>query len=186
MNPSVAQLLEAIDTVPADQVVVLPNNKNIVATAQQAGGGSSKRVAVVPSRTIPQGVAAVLAMNSDLPFDENLAAMERALSSVKSAEVTRAVRATTIEGRRVDVGQAIGIIDGELRVVANDVASAVEECVEAMLTPEASLLTVYAGLDARGEDAHALVERLQAKFDGLEVELIRGGQPHYPYILSLE
>jgi DAK2 domain fusion protein YloV len=186
MNPSAAEILAAIEACPGDQVVVLPNNKNIVATAQQAADRSSKRVAVVPSRTIPQGVAAVLAMNSDQPFEENAAAMERALSSVRSAEVTRAVRATTLEGRSIAVGQAIGIVDGHLRVVADDVASAVLGCVDGMRAPETSLLTIYAGEDARDEDATGLVAELRARHPELEVELVRGDQPHYPYILSLE
>jgi hypothetical protein len=186
MNPSAAEVLAAIEACPAGQVVVLPNNKNIIATAEQAAERSSKRVTVVPSRTIPQGVAAVLAMNSDQPFEENAAAMERALASVRSAEVTRAVRATTLEGRRIEAGQAIGIVDGELRVVAGDVNAAVLACVDEMRSPDASLLTLYAGEDARDEDADALVAELRARHPELEVELVRGGQPHYPYILSLE
>jgi len=186
MNPSAAEILEAIESCPAEQVVVLPNNQNIVATAQQAAERSSKRVAVVPSRTIPQGVAAVLAMNSDQPFEENAAAMERALTSLRSAEVTRAVRATTLEGRRIEAGQAIGIVDGHLRVVAGDVSSAVLACVEEMRSPETSLLTIYAGEDSRDQDAGALVGELEARHPELEVELVRGEQPHYPYILSLE
>jgi len=186
MNPSAAEVLAAIEACPAGQVVVLPNNKNIIATAQQAAGRSPKRVAVVPSRTIPQGVAAVLAMNADQPFEENAAAMERALASVRSAEVTRAVRATTLEGRRIEVGQAIGIVEGHLRVVAEDVAGAVLACVEEMRSAGASLLTIYTGEDARDEDADALAAELRARHPGLEVELVRGGQPHYPYILSLE
>jgi dihydroxyacetone kinase-like predicted kinase len=143
-------------------------------------------VAVVPSRTIPQGVAAVLAMNSDEPFEENVSAMERALASVRSAEVTRAVRATTAGGRKIAAGQAIGVVDGELRVVADDVASAVLACVDEMRSPDSSLLTLYTGEDARDEDAAALVSTLRARYPDIEVELVRGDQPSYPYILSLE
>ncbi|MCH7890922.1 MAG: helix-turn-helix domain-containing protein, partial [Gemmatimonadetes bacterium] len=97
MNPSAAEILEAIESCRAQQVVVLPNNKNIIAAAQQAADSSEKLVSVVPSRSVPQGVSAVLALNPDLSFDENAEAMERALASVRSAEVTRAVRATTID-----------------------------------------------------------------------------------------
>jgi DAK2 domain fusion protein YloV len=186
MNPSAGEILEVIEACPEAQVVVLPNNKNIIASAKQAAERASKQVAVVPSRSLPQGVAAVLALNPDLPFEENTAAMERALTSVRSAEVTRAVRATTIEGRRIEMGQAIGIIDGKLCVVAKDIAAAVKACVEEMRSPQAGLLTLYSGRDVRDEDAETLAAELRAQYPDLEVELVPGGQPHYHYILSLE
>ena len=186
MNPSAGEILAAIDACSQDEVVVLPNNKNIIAAAQQASESSSKRVAVVPSRSVPQGVAAVLALKSDVPFEANVAEMERALTSVRSAEVTRAVRATVLEGRRIEEGQAIGIVDGSLRVVAPDVPSAVRDCIDLMLAPDASLLTLYAGEDVREPDAQSLATELRSQYNGLEVQLVPGGQPHYPYILSLE
>jgi len=167
-------------------VIVLPNNKNIVATARQAATESSKRVAVVPSTSLPQGITAALALNRDLSFAANTEAMERALASVRSAEVARAVRATTIEGRDIAAGQAIGVIDGALRVVEDDLATAVRGCIDAMMSDVASLLTIYSGDDVREADAEALAASLRERYDSLEVELVRGGQPHYPYILSLE
>ena len=191
MNPSAAEILEAIESCRAEQVVVLPNNKNIIAAAQQAADSSGKLVSVVPSRSVPQGVSAVLALNPDLGFDENAEAMERALASVRSAEVTRAVRATTIDGRRIEMGQAIGVVEGAVRAVADDLESAVLGCVTEMLAPEsspadASLLTIYIGRDVRDEDAEALAKALRDRHPQLEIELVHGGQPHYPYILSLE
>jgi DAK2 domain fusion protein YloV len=186
MNPSAGEILAAIGSCPTNDVIVLPNNKNIIASAQQAARESSKRVLVVPTRSIPQGIAAAVALSAELSAEENSAAMERALAFVRSAEVTRAVRATTIEGRHVAVGQAIGLIDGALRVVAGDVASAAQQCVDEMLSPDASLLTVYAGEDVRAEDAEALVTALRERHPALEIELVQGGQPHYPYMLSLE
>jgi DAK2 domain fusion protein YloV len=186
MNPSAAEILEAIEACPAEHVVVLPNNKNIIAAARQAAEKASKRVAVVPSRSIPQGVAAVLALNPDLPFEATTEAMESALTSVRSAEVTRAVRATVVDGRHIEMGQAIGIIDGALRVVAEDIEAAAEACVDEMLSSETSLLTLYAGEDVRDKEAEALAVAMRARYPDLEVELVRGGQPHYPYILSLE
>ncbi len=186
MNPSAGEILQAIESCSADRIVVLPNNKNIIASAKQAAEKSTKQVTVVPSRSVPQGIAAVLALNSDLSFDANTAAMEGALATVRSAEVTRAVRATTIEGRRIEIGQAIGVVDGALRVVADDIDAAVHACVEEMRSPESSLLTLYAGHDTRDEDAAALVDELRDSYPDIEVELVRGGQPHYPYLLSLE
>jgi len=186
MNPSAGEILESIEACPEEQVIVLPDNKNIIAAAEQAAERSSKRVRVLPTRSIPQGVAAVLALNHDLSFDENVVAMERAIASVRSAEVTRAVRATVIDGRRIEIGQAIGVIDGSLQVVADDIAAAVRACVDTMLAPDASLLTLYAGQDVRDEDAKALADELRALHPALEIELIQGGQPHYPYLISLE
>ena len=186
MNPSAGDILEAIESCAESAVAVLPNNKNIIAAAQQAGERSSKHVVVISSRSIPQGIAAVLALNSDATLDENERAMEGALDSVRSAEVTRAVRATTIEGKRIEVGQPIGIIDGSLEVVADEVAKAAEACVARMMTPAASLLTIYVGKDARGDEAEALAEALRTKYAKIEVDLVGGGQPNYPYIISLE
>ena len=191
MNPSAAEILEAIESCRAQQVMVLPNNKNIIAAAQQAADSSEKLVSVVPSRSVPQGVSAVLALNPDLDFDENAEAMERALASVRSAEVTRAVRATTIDGRRIEMGQAIGVVEGAVRAVADDLEGAVLGCVAEMLAPEsspvdASLLTIYVGRDVRDEDAEAMAQTLRDRHPQLEIELVHGGQPHYPYILSLE
>ncbi len=186
MNPSASEILAAIDACPAEEVLVLPNNKNIIAAAEQAAEQSSKRAAVVPSRSIPQGVAAALARSQDLPFEANTAAMERALASVRSAEVTRAVRPVTIDGRRVEVGEAIGVIDGSLRVVADSIASAAQQCVDEMLSNDASLLTLYSGAEMRAEDAEALARDLRLRYPALEVELVHGGQPHYPLLLSVE
>ena len=186
MNPSAGEILEAIESCAAEQIAVLPNNKNIIAAAQQAAEESTKQVTVVPSRSIPQGIAAVLALTPDLSFEANTAMMERALASVRSAEVTRAVRATTIEGKRIELGQAVGVVDGAMRVVADDIDAAVRACVEAMRSPDSSLLTLYAGEDVRDEDAERLVEALGDHYPDVEVELVRGGQPHYPYLLSLE
>jgi DAK2 domain fusion protein YloV len=186
MNPSAGDLLRAIQSCASDEVVVLPNNKNIIATAEQAAAESTKRVAVIPSRSIPQGIAAVLTLNSDVPFDANVAAMRSALASVRSAEVTRAVRDTTLDGRRVAVGQAIGIIDGVLRVVEDDIAATTEGCVEAMMSDGASLLTMYAGAGTRRADAEQLADRMRQRYTALEIDLVEGGQPHYHYIISLE
>jgi DAK2 domain fusion protein YloV len=186
MNPSAGELLAAIEACKDDEVVVLPNNKNIIAAAEQAAAESTKHVVVVPSRTIPQGIAAVLTLNSDVSFDANAEAMRSALTTVRSAEVTRAVRGATIDGRRVEVGQAIGIIDGELRVVEDDVNVAAVHCVQEMASDGAALVTVYAGAETRGADAQELMATLGDVLPGIEVDLVQGGQPHYHYIISLE
>ncbi len=186
MNPSAGEILAAIDACQQNDVIVLPNNKNIIAASDQAAGESDKRVCVVPTRSIPQGIAAALALDPDLGLESNAEAMRDASAAVRSAEVTRAARATVVGGREIAVGQAIGIVDGELRVAAADVAAAAVDCVEEMLHPGASLLTVYYGADVRAEDTESLAAELRSRYAILELELVAGGQPHYPYLLSLE
>ena len=186
MNPSAGEILEAIEACRAEQVVVLPNNKNVIAAAEQAAERATKRALVVPSRSIPQGVAAVLALSPDLTFEKNGEVMEQALDSVRSAEITRAVRETTIDGRRIELGQAIGVVDGVLSVVESDIDSAVGACVAKILSPEAGLLTLYASQDVRDQDSERLANALRERYPQLEIELIWGGQPHYAYLLSLE
>lgn len=188
MNPSAAEILDAIGQCDAERVVVLPNNKNVIATAQVAAESSPKRVAVLATRTIPQGMAAVLALNADEPFEANVEAMERALTSVRSAEITRAVRSTVVDGHQVESGQAIGLVEGHLEVVENNVDDAVRFCVERLVAASdaPSLLTLYVGDEVRGADAETLAQDLRRQFTSMEIEVVPGGQPHYPYILSLE
>jgi hypothetical protein len=128
----------------------------------------------------------VLALNRDLTFEQNVEAMEGALAAVRSAEIARAVRATVMDGRQVAEGQAIGIIEGALRVVENDLPSAVLATINELSPGDAGLLTVYSGQDVREQEAEVLVTKLRDRYPSLEIEMVRGGQPHYPYILSLE
>ena len=186
LNPSAGEILAAIESCPQEQVVVLPNNGNIIAAAEQAAAQADKSAVVIPSRSIPQGIAAVLALSPDLSFEENSAAMARAIGQVRSAEVTRAVRATTMDGQKIDAGQAIGIVDGKLSVVSHSIEEAVLESVVKMGPETASLLTVYSGSDVRAGGDDALANRLREQHPDLEIELVRGGQPHYAYLLSLE
>jgi hypothetical protein len=186
MNPSAGEILEAIDACPQDHVIVLPNNGNVIAAADQAAAEAEKTVAVVPSKSIPQGVAAVLALSPDLSFDENVGSMARAATSVRSTEVTRAVRATVINGRKIHAGQAIGIVEGDLTVVSTDLEQAVHDSITEMDPARANLLTVYSGADVRQHEAEALVQELRERNPDLEVELVPGGQRHYSYLLSLE
>jgi DAK2 domain fusion protein YloV len=186
MNPSAGEILEAIESASGRQVIVLPNNKNIVAAAEQAAHESPKDVVVIATTSVPQGIAAALTLNPDLSLGENKALMEHSLGSVRSGEVTRAVRATTLNGRAVRVGDVIGLVDGDLRVVASAVPEAVAETVQAMLQDDASLLTLYSGRDTSEGDATILAESMREEHNTIEVELIRGGQPHYLYLISVE
>ena len=186
MNPSAGDILAAIEACDQDYVVTLPNNQNIIAASEQAAEQSSKQVKVLPSRSVPQGIAAALALSPDLSFEENVASMRRAMDSVRSAEVTRAAKPGVIDGRKFQTGQAIGLVDGSLQVVADDIAAAALACIEKMHAEDTSLLTLYTGSDVRDEEASALAAELRARYPGLEIELVAGGQPHYPYLISLE
>jgi DAK2 domain fusion protein YloV len=186
MNPSAGEILAAIDATGARDVIVLPDNKNVILAAQQAARASSARVHVVPSRSVPQGIAALIAANSEAGVDENVAAMSAAIVAVRTGEVTHAARATTISGLSIAQGQPIGLVDGELCVAEPSIAAAVRACVARMLDGgDASLVTLYAGEGEDAASAEALAEALRAEF-GVDVEVAAGGQPHYPYLIGVE
>ena len=186
MNPSTEEILAAIKICPSEQVIVLPNNKNIVMAARQAAEHSEKNVRVVPTISISQAVAALLALNPEASIEENVAAMEEARASVRSAEIARAVRPALINGLRIRKGQAIAIIDGELSVAADSLRAAVRASVARMLSDDSGLITLYYGQEVTREEAQALAADLTKEHPSLEVELVSGGQPHYPYIVSVE
>lgn len=186
MNPSAEEILDAVRAVPAHTVVVLPNNKNVLLAARQAAGLAEKRVLVVPTHSIIQGMAAMLAFNPYHEPAELLAGMERAADQVVCGEVTRAVRQTRLEGRDIAAGDYLGL-DGE-RIVSNspDVHQVLADLVEALLREEHGLLTLYYGAEVTEEQAGQCVHFLQTRFPSLDIELHFGGQPLYQYYLSLE
>jgi DAK2 domain fusion protein YloV len=186
MNPSTEELLAAADACPSQEVVILPNNKNVVMAARQAAEHSAKAVRVVATTSVPQGVAALLALDVEAGLEENAAAMEAARRSVRTAEVTRAVRATISGGLRVRRGQAIALIDGELKVAEESLRSAVRAALDQMVTPESGLITLYYGADTTLDEAQALADDVAREHPSLEVELVAGGQPHYHYVVSAE
>jgi dihydroxyacetone kinase-like predicted kinase len=154
--------------------------------ARQAAEGLPQRVHVIETRSVPQGVAALIAHNSEQPFEENVAAMTAAASAVRTAEITRAARATTVNGVTVAEGQPIGIIDGELAVADASVAAAALACARRMHDAgDATLLTLYTGEGEDASSAEALAAAIRAELD-VEVEVVESGQPHYPYLIGLE
>ncbi len=186
MNPSVRQILQAVDMAPSDNVVLLPNNKNIVLTASQVQGVSSKHVSVVPSRTIPQGVAALLAFNYDLAVDKNTLAMTEALQSVTTVEITRAMRRTQMNGVKVHKGQFIAIRNDKELIAAGDVLDEVVlEALEKSGASDAELVTLYSGVEVDSATAKDVASGIRARYR-IEVELVDGGQPHYDFIISIE
>jgi len=187
MNPSVQEILQAVESVPSQKVILLPNNKNIILTASQVQPLTSKEVVVVPTRTLPQGVAALIAFDYEGTLEENAQAMKEAVATVKTVEVTRAVRTTQIKGLKVAKGQAIAIVDDEEIVAAGDSAAQVLfEAIDEAGVESLEVLTVYYGGDVEVAEAERIVERIQNKYPEKQVEMVSGGQPHYDYIVSLE
>lgn len=186
MNPSTREILDAIESCPEERVFVLPDNKNVELVARQAAAQSSKRVYVIPTRSVPEGIAAAMALDPDADDETNARRMAEAAASVRWAEVTLAARETTHGGRRIRAGQPIALVQGELTVVADSIEGAVFEAVGQMSTPDATLLTLFAGAGVPDEEARSLAHRLAERYPQLEVEVVRGEQPHYPYILSME
>ena len=186
MNPSTRDLVDHVAQASAAEVIVLPNNPNIVSTAQQAASVSPKPLHVLPTTAIPQGVAALLAFNPDLDVATNLAQMQGAVAGVRCGEVTRGVRSTSVHGVRVRQGQAIALLDGELVAASGTVLEALQElCLQA--SPGAgALITLYWGGDTQEEEAQAAAESVRSWCPGVEVELAYGGQPHYSYLVSVE
>ena len=186
MNPSVQALLEAANTAGARDLIILPNNKNVVAAAEQASAAANGQIHVVPSRSVPQGVAAVLCFNPEESLEHNLEAMRQALDTVVSIEVTRAVRPSNIDGVPVAAGQYIGLREGELASTGDSPEAALNSVfAQVGLSPEA-VVAVYWGADASQRLAEELVRCLEEENPGMQVDLIYGGQPHYHYLASVE
>ncbi|MBN1876830.1 MAG: DAK2 domain-containing protein [Anaerolineae bacterium] len=186
MNPSTAEILAAVEQVPAEQVIILPNNKNILMASEQAARMSKKEVAVVPTRSIPQGVSALLAMDQQATIDGNVVVMLNAAKDIISGEVTWAVRDVELNGIEVREGDAIGLLDGELVVDTGSYDEAVHWLLAEANLDERELVTLYYGEDVEEVEATSLVETLYEAYPDLEFEIVTGGQPHYPYIISIE
>jgi len=186
MNPSTRQILQAIESCPQEQVIVLPNNKNVILGAQQAARNSRKRVRLVGTLSVPQGMAALLALNPEEGLDDNAALMEDARREVRTIEVTKAIRTTTVAGLRVRAGQDIALLDGTLAVAEDSPQAAVRESLNRLVNDQTSLITIYYGAQSTAEDAEALADEVRAVYPSLQVDIVYGGQPHYRYIVSLE
>jgi DAK2 domain fusion protein YloV len=186
MNPSTEDLLQAIERLPQPDVIVLPNNGNIVMAARQAAEMSAKRVRVLPTKTLPQGIAAKLSFNYQAGLDDNMRAMEAALRQVGTAEITAAVRDATVDGVQVRAGQTIGLLDGNLVTAADDREQVIDDLLGRMGLEEREIVTVYYGQMTAHTEAEALAQRIQARFPNVEIEVQDGGQPLYDYIISAE
>jgi DAK2 domain fusion protein YloV len=186
MNPSVQQILNAIESAQSQAVVFLPNNRNIVPAARQAAELAEKPVRVVPSLTVPQGIAAMLAFNPELSCDENAIAMEREIASVRTGEVCDAVREVELNGVPVRKGQAIGLLERELVAAEETPGEALASLLRSANVEDEELVTLYWGGDVAEEDAGEARALLHREFPNIELDVVYGGQPHYHYIVSIE
>ena len=187
MNPSTDDILSAIKHVNAENVYILPNNKNIVLAANQASDiCEDKKIFVIPSSTIPQGIAAMLSYNEAAEPEENLETMKSALGDVKTGEVTFAIRDTSVEGKEIRKNNIMGISDNGIDVVGTEVDQVTKDLVESLVDEDSGLITLYYGEDISEEDANALSDYLAEKYEDLDVDVRFGGQPIYYYILSVE
>ena len=186
MNPSTEDLLTAIDGLAVDDVIVLPNNKNIILAARQAKDLSSKSVRVVASKSMPQGISALLVLSQQSDLDKNALQMEAALAAVQTGEVTTAVRDVRLGGVEVAEGDYIGLKDGELVVQGETAEGVVRALLDQMATEDAEIITLYRGEPITMDRAAELEAELREQYPEQEVELVDGGQPHYHFLFSVE
>lgn len=186
MNPSTQDILDAIKLTKAKKAIVLPNNKNIFLAAQQAAQVSDVPVAVVQSKTIAQGMAAMLAFSPDMSLEENQEAMTEEMQVVKSGQVTIAVRDTTLDGKEIKKDDYMGIIDGKIEVTASERKQATCDMIKHMLDEDSEIVTIIYGQEANEAEAKEIQEAILEYDEDLEVEIHEGNQPVYPYLISVE
>ncbi len=186
MNPSTAELLAAVDSLRTGHVVVLPNNKNIIPVAEQVGGETERAVSVVPTRSVVEGIAGLLAFSADATAAHNAAAMAAAAAAVTAAEVTQAVRDASSSAGPISAGDWLGIGPAGITTVEQDAAAAATALLSAIMDDDHELLTVLTGADADGTATEAIIRHVSERHPEVEVEVREGGQPLYPYYFGLE
>jgi dihydroxyacetone kinase-like predicted kinase len=186
MNPSTQDILNSFENLPTDKVIILPNNKNIILAANQAKEVTVKQVAVVPSRTVPQGLAAMLSLQPNGELDAVAEKMTKALANVKTGEITIATRTVEIDGVSVKDGQVIALLDGKLALAAGSVEEGVMDLLEKAGADEAEIVTLFYGEGMPHVEANRIADLVKTKYPSLEVEVQEGGQPHYQFIISIE
>lgn len=186
MNPSTKDILQSVESVPSDKVIILPNNKNIVPTAEQVQSLTQKSVRVVKTETIPQGVAALLALDYEADFKTNVRLMNKAKSAVQTIEITRAVRATETGGLKIKKKQAIGLLDGKLVAAGDSTSDVLHQVFARLQLAKAEVITIFYGADTEKAEAEQVSLTIRGQHPQLQIEVVYGGQPHYNYIVSVE
>ncbi len=186
MNPSTKEIYQAVEEAPSDKVIILPNNKNIILTAEQVKPLTKKLVEIIPSETIPQGVAALLSFDYEADMQTNVQKMKQSLGSVKTIEICRAVRATQINGLKIKKKQIISLLDNELVTAGNNTIDVLLSTLAKINLKKNEILTLYYGADTPRAEAEKAAATLREKYPHLQVEIIKGNQPHYNFIVSIE
>ena len=187
MNPSTEDMLNAIDQVNADTIFILPNNKNIILAANQARSlVRDKKIVVIPTKTVPQGITAVINYVPDLSVEENEKTMTEEISNVSTGQVTYAVRDTNIDGKEIKQGDFMGIGDKGILSVGSAISEVTLKMIDEMMSDERELISIYYGSEIQEVDAESLRAQVESKYPGCDIELQYGGQPIYYYIVSAE
>lgn len=186
MNPSTKDIYQAVEEAPSDKVIVLPNNKNIILTAEQVKPLTKKTVEIIPTETIPQGVAALLAFDYEADMNTNAELMKRARETVKTIEICRAIRSTQISGLKIKKKQIISLLDDELVTVGNNSVDVLLATLSKIDLKKNEILTLYFGAETQLAEAEQVANTIRNKYSHLQVEIIKGNQPHYNYIVSVE
>ena len=186
MNPSTKDLLQAVEEAASDKVIILPNNKNIVATANQVQSLTERKIEVVPTTTIPQGVAALLAFDYEANLESNIQIMTRAMATVKTIEICRAVRSAKLGDLKIKKKQPIGFLDGNMVVVGESGLEVLNKMLSTLGLSKVEVITIYYGADTKSAEAEQVASDIRSRYPQLQIEVVRGGQPHYNYIISIE
>lgn len=186
MNPSTEDFLKEIEACPSDHIFIFPNNSNIIMAANQAKELSEKDVFVIPSKTMPQCITAMLAFDRDQSAQENFEQMVDSLNSVKTIQITYSVRNTTFNDLEIEKDDYLAVSDGEIKGVGKDIETVIMTAIEGTLDENSEILSVYYGSDVSEEDANALLDKLEEAYPDLEIEFYSGGQPVYYYVFSIE
>ena len=186
MNPSANDIATAADKVNAKNIFVFPNNKNIIMSAQQANDITDKNLIVIPTRSIPEGISAVVSFDSNCSIEENQETMQEVISTVRSGSVTYAVRTTNVDGLDVQVGDIMGLDEHSVLTTGKDVSSTTVELLTKLISDESSNVTLFYGEGVTEEDTQNLLATLEEKFPQVDISIVYGGQPVYYYIISVE
>jgi len=186
MNPSTEDILNSVNKINAETIYIFPNNSNIILAANQAKSMSDKNVIVAATKSIPQGISALMALNHDKGIEENNKKIEKAIANVKSGLVTYAVRNSNYDGINIEEGNVLGMVEGKISGVGNDILEVSHKVLDDMVDEDSSLISIYYGSEVKEEEALKLKEEIGELYNDCEIELHFGGQPLYYYILSVE
>ena len=186
MNPSTQDMLEAIEKLNAEHIFILPNNKNIIMAANQAAEISDKDIRVIPTKTIPQGITCITMFNPEADVEENTEELKEAMDMVKTTSVTYAVRDTEVDGKEIKEGNILGLVEGKIKEVGEDPYKVAEDLIDSLVDEDSELITILYGKDCEEEKVDALIEKLEGKYEDLDVQCYKGEQPLYYFIMSVE